>query len=177
MLNSTYSYGANDWLLDLPSNQWVCDIESMEAFVLAELQILIVMQSRGIATNNESRAFLTQMASTDDAHSWLCRNQKVLKVSGFANINLFAFGFVVAVTVIFVVLDYGVVRILIHYRFSLAHFLPSAQFWIEDDVYQLQRAAYDARGIGVWSPRNKDIPVVENGALLESLSSIERVHD
>ena len=149
----------------------------MEAFVLAELQILIVMQSRGIATNNESRAFLTQMASTDDAHSWLCRNQKVLKVSGFANINLFAFGFVVAVAVILVVLDYGVVRILIHYRFPLARFLPSAQFWIEDDVYQLQRAAYDARGIGVWSPRNKDIPVVENGALLESLSSIERVHD
>ena len=90
---------------------------------------------------------------------------------------VYAFGFVVAVTVIFVVLDYGLVRILIQYRFSLARFLPSAQFWIEDDVYQLQRAAYDARGIGVWSPRNKDIPVVENGVLLESLSSIERVHD
>ena len=74
-------------------------------------------------------------------------------------------------------LDYGVVRILIHYRFPLARFLPSAQFWIEDDLYHLQWAAYDARGIGVWSPCNKDIPVVENGALLESLSSIERVHD
>jgi hypothetical protein len=55
VLNSTYSYGANDWLPGLPVDQWTFDIESMEAFVLAELQILIAIQSQGIPTNKDSR--------------------------------------------------------------------------------------------------------------------------
>lgn len=172
VLNVTALYGANDRLLGLPVDQWAADMVSMEAAVLAELQLFITMQSQGYPTTDSNQTILIPPTTADEGLNWLCHSQKVIKVSGFANINVFAFGFVVVTTILLVTLDYGIVRILIHYHVPMGRFSPAVRFWIEDGWYQLQRAAYDAKGVGVWSHCDGEIPIVEDGALLESLGSL-----
>lgn len=172
VLNSSAAYGANDWLLGLPSDQWALDLQSMETVVLAALQVFVTMHSQGYQTNVDNQSFVKSPAFHGKEQNWLCHSQKVVKLSDFANINVFAFSFVMAMTFLLVSLDYGLIRIWVHYHTRMRHYFPTIRFWIEDDLFQLQRAAYDARGIGVWSRLGKDVPVVENGVLLESLSSL-----
>jgi hypothetical protein len=172
VLNSSAAYGANDWLSGLPPDQWAFDIQSMEAVVLAELQVFVAMHAQGYQENDGDQSFVRRPAFHERGEDWLCHSQKVVKLSGFANINVFGFSFIMATTLLLVSFDYGVIRTCVHYHTRIGRYLPNIRFWIEDDLFQLQRAAYDAKGLGLWSRLDKDVPIVENGALLENLNPL-----
>ncbi|KXS96991.1 hypothetical protein AC578_5538 [Pseudocercospora eumusae] len=83
---------------------------------------------------------------------------QVVKAGRFANIiNLFALAFTFSVAVLLIILDFVAFRILIgrpKRRLS-----PGIQFWIQDVVFQLQRAAFEGTGVGTWGRKDEEVPL------------------
>jgi hypothetical protein len=88
----------------------------MEAVVLAELQVFVAMHAQGYHENVDDQSFVKRPAVHERGEDWLCHNQNVVKLSGFSNINVFGFSFIMATTLLLVSFDYGVIRICVHYH-------------------------------------------------------------
>ena len=59
-------------------------------------------------------------------------------------------------------LDFGVLRVLLLVKKLQIFGTPKVRHWIHDGVYQLQRFAYEAQGIGSWTRQTKETPITKD---------------
>lgn len=85
------------------------------------------------------------------------------------NINFFGLIFILTMSTIITTVDICLLRFLIYLKKSRQILSPRIDRWIQDDVFQLQRRAYEALGEGVWTRLENEIPVTIEDSLLPDL--------
>ena len=164
MLNATGNMlGASVW--GLPEDQWTRDVRGFENIVLADIQLLAAQRSVGYP--GVGGGVLNE--PTTPAGKWLCQAQKVVKSGGFANINVFGLAFTLSMAALLLLLDLGILRGIILLDKVKHRLSPGVQYWIDDGVFQLQSAAYQARGMGTWTRLDKEVPKTSPGDTLPPL--------
>lgn len=147
-----------DMVGGVPDNQWEQDVKTMESFVRAQWQTTFAKQMTGF----EGAGCLTYRPSTEAERSF-CQNNKVVKQSGFANISVFGLGFTLTMFGILTALDFGVLRFFLLLEKPSTSRRSRVRQWIQDGVFQLQRAAYEASDKGiVWTRQGKEIPTTQS---------------
>jgi hypothetical protein len=77
--------------------------------------------------------------------------------------------FTVVISSLAAIVDISLLKFLIyvsHFRKALA---PRIERWIQDGVLQLQRRAYEAEGMSIWTKLDKDVPVTVRNEKLPDL--------
>ncbi|KAF7192392.1 hypothetical protein HII31_06424 [Pseudocercospora fuligena] len=149
-----------DWeMVDgVPGDQWKLDVKTMETYVRAQLQTMLAKQATGF----EGARCMTYPPTTE-AERLSCRNRKVVKQGGFANINVFGLAFTLVMFGVLTTLDFGVLRFFLLLEKPSTSRRSRIRHWIQDGVFQLQRAAYEAweKDI-VWTRQGKEIPTTQS---------------
>ncbi|KAF2730866.1 hypothetical protein EJ04DRAFT_579521 [Polyplosphaeria fusca] len=160
---------------NIPDNQWVKELQAWESSIWAALQIEVSDYAIGpqVRMRNLTSAYGINLANTT-AEEQLCRMQRMRKSGGFANINVFGLAFVITFAFVVAILDLVLLRFLIYLGKFRKALSPRLDQWIQDGVYQLQRQTYQARGEGTWSRLDQEIPVTEDGELLDMLTRPHR---
>ena len=166
LLAQEYRWGANQLTSSaLPADQWITEISNLHNVSLAMLQRRIVehaspaqaMPSTGI----NSTSFIVP-ANTTEAME-LCTRQRVYDTaySSFSVAGLVSV-IVVALAIIIVNLMIDRVVAFLQVRFHVGEAKELA--WIEAGLLQLQRLAFEGRGIGPWAGLDADVPVTTTHA-------------
>ncbi|CBY01681.1 hypothetical protein LEMA_P004680.1 [Plenodomus lingam JN3] len=162
-------YGGN-MFVDVPSDQWVDEVEGMESYVWAASQVSVADYAIGHGIRNPDMAEWV-VAPTTPGDKKLCGCLKMRKQGGFvtSNINVFGMVFVITVSAIFAILDITLLKVLVFLDSFRTMFSPRIDRWIQDGVLQLQRRAYEAEGQGTWSNLKRDIPLTREKEILTEL--------
>ena len=91
-----------------------------------------------------------------------------------SNINVFGFAFTITVSLTISIVNFFILRFFVflqRFRKSLA---PRLDLWVNDDVYQLQRRAFEGNEDAVWIGLTKEIPVTSEKFLLSEVPTITK---
>ena len=138
----------------LLENQWMLDLAKVEHTTYAMYQNYVATHPYGFTPGVEN----TTVPPQTRAERQLCRSQKIVKQAGFANIHVFGLSFTLAVSGVLVILDFSILRGLMWLSKIKKSLSPGIDYWIEDGLFQLQRAAYQGIGQGTWGRLEKEIP-------------------
>ena len=164
------SYISQGFGESLPPDQWITELRSWESQVWAAHQIALAEYATGPkAADPTADSYTIQPSSA--AERALCESLKARKSGGFVNINVFALAFTLTLSLTFTFLDLVILRFFIYLsRFKKA-LSPRIERWIQDDIFQLQRRAYEATGEGVWTKLEKEIPITRQATMLSDFVS------
>jgi len=87
-----------------------------------------------------------------------------------SNINVFALTFILTLSYFFTFLDLVILRFFIYLSKFRKTLSPRIERWVQDDVFQLQRRAYEAIGEGTWTRLDKEIPITCEKTLLSDFA-------
>ena len=93
----------------------------------------------------------------------------LLSSRSLSNINVFALAFTLTLSLTFTFLDLVILRFFIYLSKFKKALSPHIERWIQDDIFQLQRRAYEATGQGVWAKLEKEIPITRQATMLSDL--------
>jgi hypothetical protein len=77
--------------------------------------------------------------------------------------------FVIGMALFFTMVDIVVLRFFVYHSKFRQALSPRIERWIQDDVLQLQRRAYEAHKEGTWSKLSSEVPLTKANELLAEL--------
>ncbi|KAF2186125.1 hypothetical protein K469DRAFT_687516 [Zopfia rhizophila CBS 207.26] len=152
--------------LSMSNNQWQLELQDWHGTVLSGIQQYLVSHATGPTDVSWAKYFRTPNTT---AGQQLCHAQKV-RISGkYANISVFGLA---SITVfggvcILASLVCKHVGVWVHRKRPDACEGKSVP-WIQDELLQIQRAAYQARGLGSWKGEGDAVPVTEKAEVFAS---------
>ncbi|EXJ57499.1 hypothetical protein A1O7_07847 [Cladophialophora yegresii CBS 114405] len=154
-------YGSFGISSPLVPTAWHIEIENIHNITLAGLQLNTI--SHAAATDVQIRPglqLIDHIVPETDADSLaLCRNQRV-KVTTHSSFSMAGILIIVCVSGLIILIDV-ILPGLVH-RFQRTSPVGDAakQAWDEDDILQIQRLAFEGRGIGPWKGKSGgNVPV------------------
>lgn len=153
----------------IPDNQWSIEFTGWQNHAWAAHQIAVAGFATGIKRLAPTAEYARKPVATQPK-SQLCNIIKMRKTGDVANINVFAIIFIVIVSSVIVALDILLLRDLIFLDSLKKTLSPIIDRWIQEDVYHLQRRAYEALNEGEWINTNKEIPITRDNTILSDLS-------
>jgi hypothetical protein len=145
----------------LPSNQW-----EIEAFNLHNLSLAVFQRRINEFASPENLDIRPNVTSwdrivrpTDPALLELCDQQKI-RTSNYYSFSVLGMGLILGVGSLLILLDWIIIQQIFWFR-SLASGQHNRKLdWTETGTLQLQRQVLDARGVGPWSTRDYEFPVL-----------------
>lgn len=145
----------------LPENQWEIEVQNWFSLTLAQLQNSMLQYVTGPDDANLQR--FVHLAADDPSSELakLCTQQRVGPVAGYTN---FDFSAIIVLLVVGVVLiPFGLlfdrIVVLVGRLLRLRYAAQRRDAWIADGIFQVQRAALEARGVMEWLDGSEDVPV------------------
>ncbi|KAH7112542.1 hypothetical protein B0J11DRAFT_573000 [Dendryphion nanum] len=160
----------------LPDDQWVKELAGWEAATWATFQIGVTDYSTGVKNRVQSVEDNVHLNLTV-GQKQLCGMQRMRNPGGFVsghlhnyrNINVFGLAFILTFCFLAMLIDIVLLKFLVYMRRFRKTFAPRIDAWIQDGVYQLQRRAFEAHGVGVWDRLDIEIPVTAEKTDLHNL--------
>ncbi|KAF1957462.1 hypothetical protein CC80DRAFT_470752 [Byssothecium circinans] len=152
----------------LPDDQWIRELVNWERISWTAYQMLLSVSIIGPKVFDEFADEYREAPKTEGDRA-LCRSLKMRKAGGFANVNVFALVFIITFSTFITVFNMTVLRFFIflsRFRRALA---PRIDRWVQDGIFQLQRRAFEAEGVGNWVDLEKEVPVTMEREYLAEL--------
>ncbi|KAF2659580.1 hypothetical protein K491DRAFT_566802, partial [Lophiostoma macrostomum CBS 122681] len=152
--NGIYSTALND-------DQWELEAQNMHNIALAVLQrrVFEYASPENIEIQPGLMSHQRINAPTDPLMQDLCGRQKV-RASDHVSINVLGMAIILVVGGICILLDWFFIEQIFWWR-SVTHAKQTKKAdWMATSTLQLQRQALEARGIGPWSVRDHEFPVL-----------------
>ena len=148
--------------LSLPNNQWQIELQDWHGTVLASLQQYLVDHATGPADPSWYR-YIQRPNTT--AEKTLCHSQKV-RISGeYSSVNVFGLAFIIGIGGVILLMDLICQHVVVELKSRRKSGISA---WRQDDLLQLHRAAYQARGLGTWKDLSSHVPVTNPGETFKS---------
>jgi hypothetical protein len=152
--------------LPLPNNQWQLEVQDWHGTVLSGIQQYLVQHATGPSNQEWVKYFRSTNGTADGT---LCHAQKVRISGGYANINVFGLAFILGLGGVVILAS----LVLKHMGIWIQKRRPGANGglnvpWIQDDLFQLHRAAYQVMGLGHWHGGGDMVPITAKGELFRS---------
>lgn len=148
----------NDQFQDpLPNNQWMLEVSSWFNTGLAMLQKGVQDYASGPPAIPEGWSIKPPENTVQRA---MCYNQIVRMANGTVNFSVLGLAILVIISFLIILFSWFQETIVGYLQLSIFHRGEHARLhWILDNVFQLQRIAYEAQGLGTWKNREGAIPV------------------
>lgn len=140
----------------LPINQWELEVENWFSIALAKMQAYVVSIAAGPEDSN-FYAYVTPPLA--DSRKATCQTQRVRNMQGKVNFDMSALLvlFVVGAGLVFVgvVFEWIVGFVAKHNRWLRRRWMQ----YVADGLYQIQRSAFEAKGIRDWRGKDEMLPL------------------
>ncbi|KAF2666860.1 hypothetical protein BT63DRAFT_321076 [Microthyrium microscopicum] len=137
----------------LANNQWELEVENWFKVALADMQQNIVLQATGPGDPSVNR-FVKKLNTTDQKK--LCTTQKI-RSNSYMNFSVLGLILTLAIGVLIMIVGTVLPTIAEHFNHNGYKSLE----WKTNDVFQLQRLAYEGVGAGNWKRATHDCPTTD----------------
>lgn len=116
------------------------------------------------------------MRHAEDEESWRLRVSQVficaldLADVDSRNVNVFGLAFILSFCTLVTILDMLLLKFLVYVKRFRSVLAPRIDAWVQDNVFHLQRRAYEALDEGPWENLKDEIPVTVEKVKLSTLS-------
>lgn len=155
----------------LPSDQWMNEVRNWFAISLIKLQYGVVEFATG-PTSPAPESAVFEPPYTPEGWN-LCRSIKAPNPGGYQSFSVLGLAIILIVGGAIIIISI-ILEPLTHYFFkkwNSKHSFRRLQ-WILDGKLQLQRIAYEYAGIGVWTNKEKSVPITTDDAKVFQLDGI-----
>ena len=158
------------WQMPLPVNQWILELQDMHNTVLSMLQRCIVDYARG--PGSKAQKFIAE--PKPGAARQLCGMIRARADGRFSNISTYGLALTLAFGTLVIVVNLAIVDTISWVQRWRGTRSKRHQAWLGDNLHQLQRQVFEARGQGVWKGEEVAVPVTVHGDMI-SRESLEPV--
>jgi hypothetical protein len=162
LLATQLVYGAMMVSTPLPANQWQLEMANLHNITLAGMQShgLLHASPADMEIKPGSSIHDIVVPETTPENLRLCSNQK-FRSTRYASFNLLGLVLVILLSFTIIVLNASLPMLVGWLQGRSEKGRHSRKAWVEDDVLQLQRIAFEGRGIGPWRGKDAQVPVLE----------------
>jgi hypothetical protein len=153
----------------MPDHFWTTEVYRWEQETLASLQIAMAYYAIGPQTLDQRSEGTTWAKPVTPEEKAQCGIVKMKSLGNFVNINFFGLVFILAFSVLAMIIDLSLLKFLIYLSRFRRVLGPRIERWIQDGVWQLQRRAYEGEGYRNWTNLEAEIPLTERTELLKDL--------
>jgi hypothetical protein len=168
LLASQLVYGSGLISSPVEATHWHSEMENLHNVSLAGMQAHAVYHAAPGNVQIKPRMSLHDVIvpETSPEQLVLCNNQK-FRSTAYASFNLLGVCLILILSFLIIMLNTVLPTVVgwIQGKGNKREWNIARLAWIEDDVLQLQRMAFEGRGIGPWKGRANNVPVMESYGL------------
>lgn len=143
----------------LPSDHWQLEVQNMHNITMAMLQRTIVSHAvpgEGASIPLEPQSYIIQ--ETEPASLKVCASQRI-KTMAYSSFSILGLALIISLGSVVILLNMSLPGLVGWIQRRTGKGLYLRQQWIESDFLQLQRMAFEGKGIGPWTGNEDAVPI------------------
>ncbi|KAH8649738.1 hypothetical protein BGZ60DRAFT_534617 [Tricladium varicosporioides] len=162
LLASLLAYGSLRVSSPLPDAQWHIEMENLQNISMAGLQANALYHASpgAVPTNPDLNLLDFIVEDSSPSKRKLCSNQKFRSI-GYSSFSILGISLIFLLSLTIILLNLGLPAFLGWIQEKVGRTKVGPKRWIEDDILQVQRMAFEGRNVGPWVGQRGGVPVTE----------------
>lgn len=145
-------------VLGMSAEQWKIELDNWFGVVVAQLQRELVQWATGPETSS-GRQYIIR--PTDPEVTWMCENQ-VVRDMRYICFSILGLGLVVSIGSVIILTGWFIDDIAQALQRPIRRGQSRALEWRFNETFQLQKAAFEANGCGIWLEDRRAVPITKS---------------